>query len=85
MSDLYFNLLINQISYDIAAINKENNDALYKLSEGRYGLGKIAENELLQMRLSVMNAENDMKQAELSLLTSSLNLKRFVGHYRINR
>lgn len=79
VSDLYFNLLINEISYDIAEINKENNDALYKISEGRYGLGKIAENELLQMRLSVMNAENDMKQAELSLLTSRLDLKRFVG------
>lgn len=78
-SDLFFDLLIAQISYSIAEINKANNDTLYKISQGRYELGKIAENELLQMRLSVMNAENDMRRAELSLITSRLNLKRFVG------
>lgn len=79
VSDLFFDLLISQISYNIAEINKANNDTLYKISKGRYELGKIAENELLQMRLSVMNAQNDMKRAQLSLLTSHLNLKRFVG------
>ena len=79
VSDLFFDLLIAQISYSIAEVNKINNDTLFKISKGRYELGKIAENELLQMKLSVMNAQNDMKQAELSLLTSKLNLRRFVG------
>ena len=48
-SQLYFNLLVAQIDNDIQLKNKANNDTLYRISKGRYNLGKIAENELLQM------------------------------------
>ncbi len=32
------------------------NDTLYKISTGRFNVGKIAENELLQVELHLMNA-----------------------------
>jgi outer membrane protein len=77
-TQLYFNLLIAQISYSIEEKNLANNDTLYQISKGRYQLGKIAENELLQMQLSVMNAQNSLAQAQLDVDLGTLKLKNFL-------
>ena len=45
----FFNLLIAKVEKDIAIKNMHNYDTLYKIAKGRYQLGKIAENELLQL------------------------------------
>ncbi|MEO8146678.1 MAG: TolC family protein, partial [Bacteroidia bacterium] len=55
-SERFFSLLISEIRIRIETENLSNNDTLYQIAKGRYNLGKIAENELLQMELSVMNA-----------------------------
>lgn len=78
-TDLYFNLLLAQISEEIAERNVANNDTLYKISEGRFNLGKIAENELLQLELSLMNARQNLAQAKLDKETTALRLKVFLG------
>ena len=36
------------------------------MSEGRYQLGTIAEDELLQMKLTWLNSENNLKQARMN-------------------
>ena len=77
-SELFFNLLLAQNTVEIQQKNLANNDTLYKISVGRYNLGKIAENELLQMELSVMNAQNNLAQAELDVELSTLQLKTFL-------
>ncbi|MDN4166753.1 TolC family protein [Cytophagales bacterium LB-30] len=79
VSDLYFNLLLAQISYEIAEKNVANNDTLYKIAEGRYNLGKIAENELLQLELSLMNARQSLAQADLDVQTFSQRLRAYIG------
>lgn len=63
---------------EIQEKNLSNNDTLYKISLGRYNLGKIAENELLQMELSVMNAQNNLAQAKLDVELGTLQLKTFL-------
>ena len=78
-TELYFNLLLAQISYETAERNVANNDTLYQIAQGRYNLGKIAENELLQLELSTMNARQDLAQAVLDMETSTLRLKVFLG------
>jgi outer membrane protein len=75
----FFNLLLAQISYEIAEKNVANNDTLYQIAQGRYNLGKIAENELLQLELSTMNARQELAQAALDMETSALRLKVFLG------
>jgi outer membrane protein TolC len=77
-SELFFNLLMAQNMVQIQQKNLANNDTLYKISKGRYNLGKIAENELLQMELSVMNAQTNLAQAELDVELSNLQLKTYL-------
>jgi len=77
-SDLFFNLLYAQISLEVQQKNLSNNDTLYKISVGRYNLGKIAENDLLQMELSVMNSKTALSQAQLDVDLGTLRLKTFL-------
>ncbi|MGF1637153.1 MAG: TolC family protein [Cyclobacteriaceae bacterium] len=78
-SELFFDLLLAQISAEISSKNLLNNDTIYKIAEGRYNLGNIAENELLQLELTVMNSRQALAQANLDLETSTLRLKSFIG------
>jgi outer membrane protein len=77
-SQLFFNLLVAQISYNIQLKNRANNDTLYRISKGRFNLGKIAENELLQMELNVMNAINSLSQAEIDVEMGNMQLMTFL-------
>jgi len=78
-TNLYFEALIASISQKIAAANVDNNDTIYKISKGRYNLGKIAENDLLQIELNLLNAENAFTQANLQYEVATQNLKRYLG------
>lgn len=77
-TELYFNLLLAQFRYKIEEQNVSNTDTLFKISKGRYNLGKIAENDLLQMELSLMNARNNLSQAQLDLDQSTTELRTFL-------
>ncbi|MDW7694354.1 TolC family protein [Flammeovirgaceae bacterium SG7u.111] len=79
-SNLFFSLLLAQISLEISQKNKINNDTIYRIAEGRYELGKIAENELLQLELNLVNSEQQVRQARLDLETTMLNLNTFIGN-----
>jgi outer membrane protein TolC len=76
---LYFNALLAQIGLEIAEKNVANNDTLYKVAEGRYNLGKIAENELLQLELALMNARQNLAQSQLQLESGLLTLRVQLG------
>jgi outer membrane protein TolC len=78
-SNLFFNALDAQIRYQVAELNLANQDTLYRISIGRYDLGKIAENDLLQIELSFLNAQNQLAEAQLDLETATQNLKRYLG------
>lgn len=47
--------------------------------QGRYELGTIAEDELLQMQLSWLNTETDRKAAEMNLRDREIRLRSFLG------
>jgi outer membrane protein TolC len=75
---LYFNALNAQIDVEIAQINVANTDTLYKIAKGRYGIGKIAENDLLQMELGFLNAQNLLEQLKIRREATLQELKRFL-------
>ena len=76
---LFFEVVNNSSRYDIAKINVANSDTLFKISRGRYNLGKIAESELLQIELTLLNAEKSLSQSELDVIVSKQKLKSFLG------
>jgi outer membrane protein TolC len=76
----FFDLAQAQLNLRIAQINLSNSDTLFKISKGRYNIGTIAQNDLLQMQLSYLNAKTSLKQAELDLETSKSKLRSFLGY-----
>ncbi|HBF21257.1 MAG: hypothetical protein CMI36_05700 [Owenweeksia sp.] len=78
-TELYFNALEASINWQIAMFNVSNNDTLYQISKGRYNLGKIAENDLLQIELNLLNARNSLRSANLNYEIATQDLKRYLG------
>ncbi len=75
----FFDLTLAQINLEIAKKNFANNDTLYQIAKGRYQLGTIAENELLQMELSFLNSGTDMNEATIDLELRKSRLRSFLG------
>ena len=76
----YFDLLRDQLSMKNTENNFLNNDTIYKIGKGRYGYGKISENELLQLELSLLNAEMSYEKQKLNLELSRQKLATFLGY-----
>ncbi|MEN8228507.1 MAG: TolC family protein [Bacteroidota bacterium] len=75
----FFDLTLAQINLEIAEKNYANNDTLYQIARGRYQLGTIAENELLQMELSFLNSGTAMNEATIDLELRKSRLRSYLG------
>lgn len=75
----FFSLALAQINREIAETNMQNADTLYRIALGRYNLGTIAEDELLQMELSFLNAGTAINESEMNLRDRELKLRSFLG------
>lgn len=78
-AQLFFEVLIAQLNLEAALADKANADTLFKISKGRYEVGRIAETELLQIELTSMNADANAAQATLDLQTTTEELRNFLG------
>ena len=70
----------------LAAMNVENarnnvqiNDTLYQISLGRYNVGKIAENDLLQSELALLNARTQFDNATIAFERTQKTLAFALG------
>lgn len=75
----YFDLYVSKMVLNNAKQNETINDTLYKISTGRFNVGKIAENELLQVELQLMNARNAVTQGEVNVKANSKKLANLLG------
>jgi len=75
----FFDLALAQINLEIADKNWANTDTLFQIAKGRYQLGTIAENELLQMELSFLNSGTAMNEATIDLELRKSRLRSFLG------
>ncbi|MDY6801614.1 MAG: TolC family protein, partial [Bacteroidota bacterium] len=75
----FFDLALAQQNLQVAEINYSNADTLYDIAEGRYNIGTIAENELMQMELSLLNAGSDLNAAKVDLEIKKFQLRSFLG------
>jgi len=76
--DYFFSLLLAQINVSIAKKNYSNYDTLYRIAQGRYTLGKIAENDLLQLELNLLKAESAVEDADLNYNNRLFIFKSFL-------
>lgn len=65
ITERYFDVLLSQINVEITEFNAAVNDSIYNISQGRFNVGNIAENDLLQSELALRNAEASATQAKI--------------------
>lgn len=75
----FFDVYLAQMNVENAKLNVVINDSTYRLSQGRYNVGKIAENELLQNELSLLNAQMALSTAKIDLLNARQSLSIVLG------
>ncbi|PLX05215.1 MAG: hypothetical protein C0595_00435 [Marinilabiliales bacterium] len=74
----FFSLLLAQVELDIAKKNESNYDTLYRIAKGRYTLGKIAENDLLQLELNLLKAQASVELSQLDYENKLFTFKSFL-------
>ncbi len=62
----FFDLYTARLDLDNATRNAATNDTLYTLNKGRFEVGKIGENDLLQSELALLRARNAVDGARLT-------------------
>ena len=63
----FFALATAQSNYDIASFNYTNADTLYRYAQGRYNIGTITENEMLQLELNRLTEETNRMNARIEM------------------
>jgi outer membrane protein TolC len=76
----FFSLAMAQINKRISEMNFLNADTLYQTAQGRYNLGTIAQDELLNMQLTWLNAQTARKEADMNLRDRQIRLASFLGY-----
>src|SRR5574344_1602346 len=75
----FFNLLLARENVNIAQQNLKNATRLYEIAEARRKMGQVSESDLLQLKLSALNAQSTLTDNESSLNSNLFQLKAFLN------
>ncbi len=75
----YFQLLLAKENLHIAEQNKKNADRIYEIAQARRKMGQISENELLQLKLSVLRATSSVTKEQSEWNAAMFKLRSFLG------
>lgn len=71
--------LLPKSDYDIASFNYANADTLYRYAQGRYNIGTITENEMLQLELNRLTEETNRMNARIEMDNCMQELRSYLG------
>lgn len=75
---LYFNLLLANENVNIAEQNLQNAEKLYEVAQAKREMGSISQNDVLQMRLGILNAQSALTSAESHRKAQMFELKAYL-------
>lgn len=75
----FFSLATAQSNYEIANFNYANADTLYRYAQGRYNIGTITENEMLQLELNRLTEETNRMNACIEMDNCMQELCSYLG------
>ena len=75
----FFNLATAQTSLEIANYNFAYADTLYRYAQGRYNIGTITENEMLQLELNKLTEETNCMNARIEVENCMQELRSYLG------
>ena len=76
---LFFFLLIQQRNYEAAQKNYTNTESLYKITEQRAAIGAAYKNDVLQLKVSLLNASLAINDAKLAMDEARSSLCSYLG------
>lgn len=76
----FFDIFLAKINVENAEFNVARNDSIYTISQGRYRVGNIAENDLLQTELALRNAESSFTRSMIEYHRALNNFKILLGY-----
>ena len=75
----FFNLLLAKENVNIAKQNLENAEKLYEVAKAKREMGQISENDVLQLKLNMLNAQSTLTDYESSLKSNMFQLRSFLA------
>lgn len=75
----FFALATAQSNFEIATTNYANADTLYIYAQGRYNIGTITENEMLQLELNKLTEETNQMNAGIEVENCMQELRSYLG------
>lgn len=78
-SNHFFALASALNELEMARQNFASADTLYRMAQGRYGIGTITENEMLQLEINRLNEETNVMDAEINLRDATQGMRTFLG------
>mgnify|MGYP002509746071 FL=1 len=75
----FFNLLLAKENVNIAKQNLENAEKLYEVAKAKRRMGQISENDVLQLKLNMLNAQSTLTDYESSLKSNMFQLRSFLA------
>ena len=75
----FFNLLLAKENVSIAKQNLENAVKLYEVAKAKRKMGQISENDVLQLKLNMLNAQSTLTDYESSLKSNMFQLRSFLA------
>lgn len=78
-TEKFFSLAKAQSNYETANANYANADTLYIYAQGRYNIGTISENEMLQLELNKLTEETNCMNARIEVENCMQELRSYLG------
>ena len=75
----YFDLLVADIQLKLDKQNLRNIDTLIKITQARFEIGTVQLNDVLQSKVSLLNAKRSISNSLLSVQTAKQNIIRFLN------
>lgn len=75
----FFDLILARENLNIARQNLQNDEKLYEVAQVKRSMGQISENDVLQLKLNVLNSRSSLTSAETNCTNSQFQLASFLG------
>ncbi len=75
----FFDLLLAQVNLQVAEINLKNTQQILKVANVKFELGKVSKNEILQLKLELLNAQKAVGIAKRNIQIANLTLRSYMG------
>jgi len=79
VTTFFFDYLLAQVNFDIATQNLQNTEEIFEIEKKRYEMGNTFEDALLQVELQVLQARQDLAQAQMDLEQSTFAVNAYIG------